>query len=154
MAKNYTLKCQKLFKFWLKILIFEVIYWSLERKIHLNVVLLGIQTMPKHFLNNAGTTLKKPECYFFYHHNEQKWPSQMLKLRLQWITTRKNQKTSSIEKLWFFHFRYQKKCTILFFLKLGEHIRKSQFSTKNTSHPRANSHLNKKLYWGVVKFEK
>ena len=42
--------------------------------------ILGPKTMPKHFLNNSKTTLKKSENDFFEPQNGQKLPSQMSKV--------------------------------------------------------------------------
>ena len=52
-------------KFWPKISIFEPICQTLEVKIHLKLGLLGPKTMPKYFINNSRTTLKKSRKWLF-----------------------------------------------------------------------------------------
>ena len=72
MVKNDPSKPPKWAKFWSKISIIGVIYRPLELKIPPKVGLLRSKTMPKHFLNNSKTTLKKSRKRLF---RPPKWPN-------------------------------------------------------------------------------
>ena len=69
--KNDPSERTKWAKFWPKISIFGVIYQPFKLKIHPKVGLLRPKTMPKHFLNNSKTTLKKSRIRLFW---PPKWP--------------------------------------------------------------------------------
>ena len=71
MVKNDPSKLPKWAKFWPKISIIGVIYRPLGLKIPPKVGLLSSKTMPKRFLNNSKTTLKKSRKRLF---GPPKWP--------------------------------------------------------------------------------
>ena len=75
-AKNDTSNRPKWAIFWPKTAIIGVIYRPFELKIHPKVGLFRSKTMPKNFLNNSKTTLRKSRNRLF-------WPPKLPKMTPQ-----------------------------------------------------------------------